>query len=191
MQSRNIATQIILTIVTCGLYGIYWLYTLGNDIGQLEDGDPKGGRVLLLSLVTCGIYTIFFFYKSGTVLEKYTRKNDGVLYLVLSLVGLAIISYALIQNEINTVINTPTMNEQQISSSTQGYETVEDEDYSEYKENYYPSNDKDADVDNTEVMDQSDKSHDAETEEFEESKIVLQDDEFDDSKITEDPDLKL
>lgn len=31
MRERNIAVAIILTIVTCGIYGIYWFIVLTDD----------------------------------------------------------------------------------------------------------------------------------------------------------------
>ena len=31
IQQRNIAVCIILSIVTCGIYGIYWLICLNDD----------------------------------------------------------------------------------------------------------------------------------------------------------------
>ena len=32
VEQRNVALCVILTIVTCGIYGIYWLICLVNDL---------------------------------------------------------------------------------------------------------------------------------------------------------------
>lgn len=110
-QKQNIALCIILSIVTCGIYMYYWLYRMTEDT-KLLNNDPNatsGGMVVLLSLVTCGIYLYYWMYKQGESIDaaKNARgvasSNSGILYLILSLVGLSIVSLALMQNEINTM----------------------------------------------------------------------------------------
>lgn len=71
-------------------------------------GCNKGGVVFLLSIVTCGIYMLYWMYKAGELVNKAkmlrgrpTDGSIGILYLVLSIFGLGIVSYALIQNELN------------------------------------------------------------------------------------------
>ena len=109
IPQRNLALCIILSFVTCGIYGLYWLYTLTEDVNKLT-GDPNatsGGIVILLSLVTCGIYSWYWLYKQGERLDQIktargiASSNSGVLYLVLGIVGLSIVSWALMQNELN------------------------------------------------------------------------------------------
>lgn len=110
MKERNIAVSIILTIVTCGIYGIYWLIVLNDELKYEagEDNFTSGGVVFLLSLVTCGIYSIYWSYKMGEFVDKINKKesNTNILYLILSLIGMDIVIYALIQNELNKKIQT-------------------------------------------------------------------------------------
>lgn len=110
MKERNIAVSIILTIVTCGIYGIYWLIVLNDELKHEagEDNFTSGGVVFLLSLVTCGIYSIYWSYKMGEFVDKINKKesNTNILYLILSLIGMDIVIYALIQNELNKKIQT-------------------------------------------------------------------------------------
>ena len=57
IEQRNIALCIILSIITCGIYGLYWIYKLTEDVNTLK-GDPNatsGGIVILLGIITCGI----------------------------------------------------------------------------------------------------------------------------------------
>lgn len=109
IERRNIAVCIVLTLVTCGIYGIYWIVCLTNDVNTVS-GDvngTSGGMVVLLTIVTCGIYGIYWAYKQGEKLEftKNNRgipsSNSGVLYLILQIFGFGIIAYALMQNELN------------------------------------------------------------------------------------------
>lgn len=109
IERRNIAVCIVLTLVTCGIYGIYWIVCLTNDVNTVS-GDvngTSGGMVVLLAIVTCGIYGIYWAYKQGEKLDftKNNRgipsSNSGVLYLILQIFGFGIIAYALMQNELN------------------------------------------------------------------------------------------
>ena len=109
IERRNIAVCIVLTLVTCRIYGIYWIVCLTNDVNTVS-GDvngTSGGMVVLLTIVTCGIYGIYWAYKQGEKLDftKNNRgipsSNSGVLYLILQIFGFGIIAYALMQNELN------------------------------------------------------------------------------------------
>ncbi len=108
-QNRNIGMAILLTVVTCGIYGIYWMICLNDEINQASGNtqDPSGGMVFLLSLVTCGIYTFYWMYKMGEKLDcvavskGMAAGNRGVIYLILTFVGLGIVSYCLMQDSLN------------------------------------------------------------------------------------------
>ena len=114
IKERNIVVCILLTIITCGIYGIIWFINLTDD-ARYASGDQtlSGGKAFLFTLVTCGIYELFWAYKMGKAISV-ARANRGmptddnsVLYLVLHLIlrwaGLGIVTYALIQNELNTL----------------------------------------------------------------------------------------
>ncbi len=111
MKQRSIATAIILSIVTCGIYGLYWFVCLNNDVNTMnEQPGTSGGTALLLTIITCGIYGWYWSYKQGEKIEAIKAKrglpagNSAVLFLVLSIVGLAIVAYALMQNELNKMM---------------------------------------------------------------------------------------
>lgn len=108
IKQRSIAVAIILSIVTCGIYGLYWLVCLNDEVNALtRSDDTSGGVVLLLSIVTCGIYSLYWLYKTGEKVEMLKAQrgaaasSSGLLFLILGLFGFSIVSYALIQDEIN------------------------------------------------------------------------------------------
>lgn len=110
IQERNIAMCIILSIVTCGIYGIYWLICIVNDSNTAANTEgTSGGMVFLLSLVTCSIYLLYWTYKQGEKLDTAKQNhglpasNSGVVYLLLSIFGLGIVAYALMQSELNKI----------------------------------------------------------------------------------------
>ena len=108
IQKREIAIAIILSLVTCGIYGLYWFACMTNDANKVSGEDsPSGGMAVLLSIVTCGLYSLYWVYKMGKKLNaagtRHGRsvEDNSVLYLVLSIFGLSIVSWCLIQNELN------------------------------------------------------------------------------------------
>ena len=109
IQNKSIPMVILLSIVTCGIYGLYWIYKLTEDVNKLT-GDPNatsGGMVILLSIITCNIYMWYWLYKQGDAIDQVKASrglpsgNSGILYLILAIFGLGIVSYALMQNELN------------------------------------------------------------------------------------------
>lgn len=108
IQKRNIAVCIILSIITCGIYGIYWFICLSNDANTASNTfGTSGGTAFLLTLVTCGIYGFYWSYKQGEKIDAAKSRrgivssNSGIMYLILYFVGLGIVAYALMQNELN------------------------------------------------------------------------------------------
>ena len=53
IERRNIAVCIVLTLVTCGIYGIYWIVCLTNDVNTVS-GDVNGtsGGMVTLQRIT-------------------------------------------------------------------------------------------------------------------------------------------
>lgn len=106
---RNPFLCVVLSLVTCGLYGLYWITTLHQDACVLaqEQDAPSAGTVLILSLVTCGIYSFYWMYRQGERIDTARKLkglsigSHGILYLLLSLFGLSMIAMALTQHEIN------------------------------------------------------------------------------------------
>lgn len=105
---RNVVAYVILTIVTCGIFGIYWMIVLNNDsLEAAGEIGTSGGMVLLLSVVTCGIYGIYWAYQLGQRIDRINSRsgrytdNSGLLYLLLDLFGLTIVTFAVAQNELN------------------------------------------------------------------------------------------
>lgn len=108
---RDIAVCIILTILTCGIYGIYWMIQLNDELLAASGRSGQSGVVVfLLGLVTCGIYLYIWHYQMGEAVvslhASVGKPNDNtpILYLVLALVGFGIVNYALMQNELNQAV---------------------------------------------------------------------------------------
>lgn len=110
VQERNIVLAVILSIITCGIYGIYWFICLTNDASKCADTPEfSGGKAFLFTLITCGIYGFYWYYKMGKTLKKANEKagidasDNALLYLILGIFGLGIVNYCIMQSELNTL----------------------------------------------------------------------------------------
>lgn len=111
IQKRNAVTNLILSIVTCGIYGIYWFITLTDDskVVANDQDSPSGGVAFLLTLVTCNIYGWFWAYKLGERVDNAANmrgigdgtSNSKILFIVLQLFGLGIVNYFIAQDKLN------------------------------------------------------------------------------------------
>ena len=116
MERRDVAISVILSIVTCGIYSIFWVYKIAagfyaNPTQERVNTTP--GTTVLLIIVTCGIYGYYCYYKWGRasveISARYGRTTEdrGILYLLLSIFGLSIVNDALIQSDFNEWLSHP------------------------------------------------------------------------------------
>lgn len=113
IKERSIVVSILLTLITCGIYGIYWFITLTDDAAKAAgDTDFTGVKAFLFTLITCGIYGIYWYYKMGKTMYIANQKaginasDNSLLYLLLGVLSFGIISYCIIQSELNTIART-------------------------------------------------------------------------------------
>lgn len=111
IQKKDLVVAIILSLVTCGIYGIYWFITMTDDVKTVS-GDTQlasGGMAFLFTILTCGIYGFYWAYKIGELMKVAYEKNgmpvkdNSVLYLILEIFGLGIIIYAIVQTDLNAI----------------------------------------------------------------------------------------
>jgi|GEM_PF-1292608 len=107
---RSVPMAIFFTIITCGIYGIYWLYQILSSLYALNGEPSSAGMDIVFTFITCGIYGIYLAYKMGKLesrayyLYGMHTKDDSILYLILSIFGFDIINYAILQSNINQLI---------------------------------------------------------------------------------------
>ena len=106
---RSIVTSILVTIITCGIYGIYWQFkqmaTLNAWLGRNE---YSFWLWFFLCILTCGIFGIYYEYKMACGINEvqankgmYVDQNLPILCVVLALFGVGIASLAIQQYQIN------------------------------------------------------------------------------------------
>ncbi len=111
LKERSIALAVVLSILTCGIYTLYWRYQLAASMNALTGDQSRSAAItLLLEIVTFNIYTVYWGWCAGKNLFEVKRNNgwpyasdNSVLYLVLYLF-FPIVADALTQHEINELI---------------------------------------------------------------------------------------
>ena len=73
-SNRSLVKYILLSIVTFGIYSLYFIYKLSNDMNLICAGDGKNTagllKIILLNIITCGIYSWIWYYGIGNRLAE-------------------------------------------------------------------------------------------------------------------------
>ena len=131
IQKRNIAMYIILSIVTCGIFGIYWFICLTDDskLAANDNESASGPVAFLLTIVTCGIYSWYWAYKLGDRVDYAANSrgigdgssNSKILFIVLQLLGLGIVNYLIAQDKLNKISDYDSFNGNGYNGFNGGY----------------------------------------------------------------------
>ncbi|MBE6760796.1 MAG: DUF4234 domain-containing protein [Ruminococcaceae bacterium] len=103
IKQRNIVTAIILSLVTCGIYGIYWVICLAREAVSVKDPADNAllEIILMLFLPFLGFYLAEKKLAEGCAEKGIPHTDNSIIYLVLGLVGLGIVNYCMMQNDLN------------------------------------------------------------------------------------------
>lgn len=106
MKRRSVPLAILFSIITFGLYGIYWYICITNDTNTLAKSKTAGGvMALIFTLITCGLYSFYWAYMTGVKDGEISGNSSrGVLYLVLSIFALGFLIPILTQNTLNNAM---------------------------------------------------------------------------------------
>ncbi len=176
LEEQNLALCIVLSIVTCGIYGLVWKYQLCRKIRLLNDESTDCvGEYLCLILVP--FYHLYWYYTRGQNLYQGMKKvgapasDNSVVNLVLALFGFSIVSDALIQNDLNKAAGVLQVRSRTVSVEAENSVSGDEEDAAQTEE---PSEDKAEPADeNMALLQQLAELHD---------KGILSDEEFETKK---------
>jgi hypothetical protein len=109
----SIPLYLILTLLTCGIFNLYWNYLQMEACnGLLKRVEFRFGYWILFTLLTCGIYHIFYQYKMGAAIVEMQRIYNKpvfdalpVISVVVTILGLSIVVDCIHQHEINKLLN--------------------------------------------------------------------------------------
>lgn len=103
IKERNIVVCVLLTLVTCGIYGIYWVIMMTREAISVKD--PADSAVLEIVLMLFLPFLGFFLtekkFAEGCAEKGLPHSDNSILYLILGLVGLGIVDFCMMQNDLN------------------------------------------------------------------------------------------
>ncbi len=107
LKNRNVVQQILLTLVTCGIYGIYWVYNMVKEavaVYKLND-DPRLDIILSILVPPVGFYRIEKKFSIGCSKNGIEHTDRSIAYFILCLflpLGW-FITVSMIQSEFNKI----------------------------------------------------------------------------------------
>ncbi len=110
-RAVSIPVFLLVTILTLGLFNIYWNYRQMQDCNELLGRDEFSfGMWFLLCLITCFLYHIYYQYRMGVAINEIQQSHDmpemrdlPIVSLLCALFGLGIVADCIHQNELNKI----------------------------------------------------------------------------------------
>ena len=79
-DDRSIVPYLILGVLTFGIYPMWCIHHLAEDVNELcADSEKKSSGVaayILLSLLTLGLYSFFWWFRIADMLGREAKKQD-------------------------------------------------------------------------------------------------------------------
>lgn len=101
MRNRSVGMMILLSVITLGIYFIYWSVVFQSELKE-KTGEGFGGLGHFLMLFV-PFYSLYWAYAAGKRIAKVGGDDDSLLYLLLSLFGFFIIVPFLMQSKANNL----------------------------------------------------------------------------------------
>lgn len=100
MKKRNPIAVLIFTIITLGIYGIYWFVKTKLEMNE------KGAKIPTAWLIIIPFVNIWWLWKYSEGVGQVTNNSMSattafILLFLLGLVGLTVVGMAIVQNELN------------------------------------------------------------------------------------------
>lgn len=97
IQKRNVVAVYLLTIITFGIYGIYW------EVKTKEEINSLGADIPTAWLLIIPIANIYWFYKYAEGYSNVVKKdNNGILWFILFWL-VTVIMPAIVQSDLNKI----------------------------------------------------------------------------------------
>ncbi len=107
VKNRSVAMVVILSIVTCGIYGLYWYWCAMKELDEAGQSSnmPVIAQFLLLFVYVGGI--IFAINADNNInairgAKGLPAKDNKIIWIVLFIL-IPVVGMALVQNEMNEI----------------------------------------------------------------------------------------
>ena len=105
IKRRNLAMQVLLMIVTLGLYSIYWFYVTSKEMIEYKTLDGSAALWTLLSIIP--LLNLYAEYKQGEAVEALTEGsiNRWIIFILWLIFSPAV--WFITQTELNKLATEP------------------------------------------------------------------------------------
>ncbi|MGM9566832.1 MAG: DUF4234 domain-containing protein [Clostridia bacterium] len=110
--SIGIVLFIVLCIVTFGIYVFIWIYRVSEYLGKVLGREQFSPGVEVVLCLFVPFYIIYWVYKQSKGLDEahrmrgnYGNTDLSIVSLLLTIFGLGIVAYALMQDQVNKLYN--------------------------------------------------------------------------------------
>lgn len=106
LQKRNVAVYVILSVVTGGIFGLYWQYLLIRDTRSLKTGHTRSGDELF-AMIIIPFYHVYWWIRTAKTAQTVLCRNGKApkgkiwMYALFSLLFLDVVNAALLQSSFN------------------------------------------------------------------------------------------
>jgi hypothetical protein len=81
VKHRNMVVQVLLCIITCGIYALYWFYATATEMKDLN-ADPEASPGLWTVLLFIPPFAFYSHYKYAEQFEDLTDFNKWILFIL-------------------------------------------------------------------------------------------------------------
>jgi len=107
---RDILISIIFTVITCGIYRLFWLSKQMDTINAWQGREEFNFVTwIFFTIITCGIYAIYTEYKMAEAINRIQQArglmvntNLPLVCVIVTIFSFGIVSDAIQQSEINS-----------------------------------------------------------------------------------------
>ena len=104
IKERNIVTQVVLTLVTCSFYALYWGFCVGKEAVNFANPEDEG----TLEAILCALFPFIGCFLAekkfaAACAEKGIEHEDrSIMYLIIGLIPYGyIVDLAMMQSDLN------------------------------------------------------------------------------------------
>jgi len=110
-HTQSVAVGLLLTIITLGIYNLYWNWRQMRSCNELLERREFSWLVwLILCILTFGLYHLFYQYKMGAAINEIQYRLDfpvteglPVLSVVAAILGVGVVADCIHQHELNRI----------------------------------------------------------------------------------------
>lgn len=95
VKKRNIVMVYLFSLITFGIYGIYWLVATKNEMNSL------GAKIPTAWLIIIPVVNLFWVYKYSEGFAQNVKKDNNTLLWFILYLLVGIIMPAIVQSELN------------------------------------------------------------------------------------------